>query len=592
LIQVDGCEFSVCRNLILALSHLRDPSQPKTFWIDAICIDQKNIEEKNHQVSLMKEIYGRAYSVIAWLGAEDNDSSRLLEFAAMITGQQNPDKRQRMVLQELERRTRLNESYRAFFERSYWYRTWIIQEIFSAKRLYIQCGPVVITWKSLEVLHKLLIDEYHGAKLPSGQVLESMDDLHPWIRGGAITRRQLELCINSGERFLDLSRVRKSSSKSLENEERRQLHRLLFENWDAVATDPLDKVFALLGLASDIDKYDLVVDYDLTVNEVFTTVVENYVRIYGNLAIILPRRFRAQPYYLPSWCPDWSSPATQRGSWEYAYPFEVAKYSRPYCATGRGVRAKVSFSRNRQFMKAWGWRLDTIQHRSNSRSIPPPAIEERPSFWELPVVRRFLSFLPWSQRPRRSILHRATAFDIWYAMHRRVLYSCFMVNTRRHRSERSGTMFERYCRKKHAEFFLVLLRATNHCVDDRQGKETSRAVKDWKKNGDIPEFLSPDLDEVMTTTLLRIVGGLGNIEINRNYACFFMTRTGFMGLGPRDMRDDDNVCILRGCDFPVILRWNGNNFRLLGACYVVGFMHGQFAGSEKGSTREEEFEIC
>jgi hypothetical protein len=153
-------------------------------------------------------------------------------------------------------------------------------------------------------------------------------------------------------------------------------------------------------------------------------------------------------------------------------------------------------------------------------------------------------------------------------------------------------MFERYCRKKHAEFFLVLLRATNHCVDDRQGEETSRAVKDWKKNGDIPEFLSPDLDEVMTSTLLRIVDGLGNIEINRNYACFFITRSGFMGLGPRDMRDDDNVCILRGCDFPVILRWNGNNFRLLGACYVVGFMHGQFADSEKGSTREEEFEIC
>jgi Heterokaryon incompatibility protein (HET) len=294
LIEVNGYEFSVSRNLILALSELRDRSQPKTFWIDAICIDQKNIEEKNHQVSLMKEIYGRAYSVIAWLGPEDNDSSRLLEFAAAITDQQNPETRQRMTLQELERRTRFNETYQAFFERSYWYRTWIIQEIFSAKRLYIQCGPVVINWKSLEVLHKLLIDEFHGAKLPSGQVLESMDDLHPWILGGAITRHQLESCISSGERFLDLSRVRNSSSKSLEGEKRRQLHRLLFENWDAVATDPLDKVFALLGLASDLDEYDIVVDYDLTVNEVFTTVVENYIRIYGNLSIILPGLFRAQ----------------------------------------------------------------------------------------------------------------------------------------------------------------------------------------------------------------------------------------------------------------------------------------------------------
>lgn len=419
-----------------------------------------------------------------------------------------------------------------------------------------------------------------------------MNDLHLWVREGALSRRRLESYISSGERFLDLSRLKESRLRSRENEERRKLHKLLFENWDAVASDPLDKVFAILGLASDSDDYEIVVDYDLTVNEVYTKVVENYIRIYGNLSIILPRRFRDQPhYYLPTWCPDWSSPATQLGSWKDAYPFQVAEYSRPYCAAGYGSQAIVRFSVRGQFMNTRGWRLDTIRHRSNSRLIPP-YIEEKPSFWELPPVLFCLCF-PRTRHPRPSTTRKASDFDIWYAMHRRVLYSHFNADTRRHMNKRNDGEFRRYCRRKHEDFFLVLLRATNLFVDDRQGGKTARAVEDWRQHGDIPKSHSPNLSEVMTPALQEIVEDLGEIKINENYACFFITRSGFMGLGPRDMRDDDTICILRGCDFPVILRWDGFAFRLLGICYVVGVMHGQFAKSQRGRrAREEEFEIC
>lgn len=55
--------LSVTQNLAVALQHLRGPDLPRTFWIDAICIDQKNMQERSKQVLRMNEIYGNAVRV-------------------------------------------------------------------------------------------------------------------------------------------------------------------------------------------------------------------------------------------------------------------------------------------------------------------------------------------------------------------------------------------------------------------------------------------------------------------------------------------------------------------------------------------------
>ena len=72
---IDGYMKPVTRNLDIALRHLRDPrnkcvsgSMTLPLWIDAVCIDQKDIDERNHQVRLMKYIYGLADRVLIWLG--------------------------------------------------------------------------------------------------------------------------------------------------------------------------------------------------------------------------------------------------------------------------------------------------------------------------------------------------------------------------------------------------------------------------------------------------------------------------------------------------------------------------------------------
>ncbi|PMD20744.1 HET-domain-containing protein [Hyaloscypha hepaticicola] len=76
-------ELPVTTNLYAALLHLRNSSLERIIWIDAICIDQKNDEEKAQQIQLMAKIYSQASRVLVWLGeAADNSDQALKEIRA------------------------------------------------------------------------------------------------------------------------------------------------------------------------------------------------------------------------------------------------------------------------------------------------------------------------------------------------------------------------------------------------------------------------------------------------------------------------------------------------------------------------------
>jgi len=73
-IKVNDRSFRIGKNLHDALLRLRWVTRVRRLWIDAICIDQMNLQERNHQVTLMQRIYMGAVEVIVWLGEEDSVS--------------------------------------------------------------------------------------------------------------------------------------------------------------------------------------------------------------------------------------------------------------------------------------------------------------------------------------------------------------------------------------------------------------------------------------------------------------------------------------------------------------------------------------
>jgi len=81
-VQIEGSQESsesfatlgLRSNLASALRYLRYPDETRILRIDAICINQEHIEERNEQVKRMTNIYSLAYGVIAWLGKETDNS--------------------------------------------------------------------------------------------------------------------------------------------------------------------------------------------------------------------------------------------------------------------------------------------------------------------------------------------------------------------------------------------------------------------------------------------------------------------------------------------------------------------------------------
>ncbi|KAJ5740799.1 heterokaryon incompatibility protein-domain-containing protein [Penicillium malachiteum] len=77
-VRLNGIPFSVTKNLHTALSYLRDRQLERILWIDAICINQDDSDEKSKQIPLMRMIYAQAGQVIVWLGDGTDNGDRAL----------------------------------------------------------------------------------------------------------------------------------------------------------------------------------------------------------------------------------------------------------------------------------------------------------------------------------------------------------------------------------------------------------------------------------------------------------------------------------------------------------------------------------
>jgi hypothetical protein len=78
-IIIDDQNLSITQNLYTVLLYLQNYSLSRIIWIDAICINQTDKTEKEHQIPLMVEIYGKASRVLVWLGEAEEDGDKALE---------------------------------------------------------------------------------------------------------------------------------------------------------------------------------------------------------------------------------------------------------------------------------------------------------------------------------------------------------------------------------------------------------------------------------------------------------------------------------------------------------------------------------
>lgn len=230
--KLDEKDFRIRTNLHWALRRLRDRLLPLVLWIDAICINQDDTEERDQQVQQMTNVYSQATHVKVWLGQSTRETRKAMTFLRHIEASGETS----TYLKSSLRNESNWSSLLILCGLDYWTRVWIVQEVGLAKDLQIFCGVDQIAWQVLDCVLdwlevKALKSENDGGL--SNVVMAVKSSIPAKLRKQRLAR-QSGIC--------ELATILRDSENSL-------------------CHDPRDKIYGFLGLATDYDPKELPIVY-------------------------------------------------------------------------------------------------------------------------------------------------------------------------------------------------------------------------------------------------------------------------------------------------------------------------------------------
>lgn len=258
---INGGSFTVRQNLFDFLSSLSEQTmetRSSELWIDAICINQTCVAEKNHQVRQMEYIYQAAERVLIWLGLARDGSDQLLEVlatfplpprlestASCLKAAQSGEQWSACISHLLNAEVEIWRAAACLANRSYWRRMWVLQEIFMGHRTDLLCGLKMITWEAWIIAMDLVAVRYSVNRPDTGgpKKFPATKIMRFWMA--------------------KLSDIDHYSSN---------LCRLVLSFGSNECAEIRDKVYALLGLASNVQH--LTVSYECSVTQLVSSLLE------------------------------------------------------------------------------------------------------------------------------------------------------------------------------------------------------------------------------------------------------------------------------------------------------------------------------
>ena len=321
---LDGHPLAIGKNLGEALRRLRYHDRPRVLWIDAICINQHDDEEKTMQILRMVQIYSSAYHVMVWLGedSEHEDGRILMELATDLSKISSGwlswmklrwyqylllsfgtvwdprgsfDFCNRLVLEKNHGRYDAKKLSTLFFNRPWFGRRWVIQELLLAQRATLVCGTNSL---DMAILGRTIRHEPSAFTSKVGELLVADEDN---------ARRLMDALFRAGEPQHDewstegpFYMFYGAAIDLLEF-----VHR--FEAFQC--RDARDRLAALLGLRSSLT-HVLGMNYALSVEQNYVNFAKAMIErgFYMHMLLEATGRIRSPNIYqdlLPSWVPDW-----------------------------------------------------------------------------------------------------------------------------------------------------------------------------------------------------------------------------------------------------------------------------------------------
>jgi hypothetical protein len=584
-ITCDGIEFKTTENCYNALLRLRYPHQKRILWVDAICIDQTNVLERNQQVQLMRRIYNQANRVLIWLGVEANGSAQaiamlpklkevsllhereiLLEMmedefypaqkdrsdaspmrtadniAQMITNMEVQLQTQTsavvtvrgLILQDgAEREGLPGPSHDAWIKlssllgRAWFSRVWVLQEVAMSKEALVICGDKSFAWEELaravDCLEKTLVPPGPsiGFRMP-----RMMDKLRQGVR--------------SGQSW--------------------DLLRLLLISHGLSCTDIKDKIYGVLGMAREDSGPWLKIDYSLPLLDIFRNTALSILhgkRGFDVLALVRhPKRISG----LPSWVPDWTS---------LIPPDFYVSEGKWYSASGKDTSAvNIEVSSDCSTITVDGLLCGWVE--DISAYLPSPS--EATDLEGDETMESLHNITEVATEWRKFALNCDSALEgiPTYDHHPEEAFWRTMIADLDDEGYQTAPR-DLYYNYKH---FLSKIKFANRGFFD-------------------PANAGSEVLKIRGA--FAIMSGLLDPEFKRFYNLFrkafgqrlaVLKPAGWLALVPKTTRKDDSIYIFEGAKVPFIVRRRGiQHFEVVGPCFVHGIMDGDLFVQGKAQSR-------
>ncbi|KAE8446535.1 hypothetical protein EG329_011867 [Mollisiaceae sp. DMI_Dod_QoI] len=330
MISIDGKSLEITASLESALRYIRDEKRELRAWADGICINQRDLDERNTQVMIMGKIYEFARHTIIFRGESTTETNIAMDFllrkerqpilllqsgflgnvAQLVAIGKNSDSAHNMSPTERPQQSEVEDCRNLLEEhilkRPWFARVWVLQELVLSVDPWLQIGTCRVRWRSF-------CDYTLGGAAPANptaalRLLSGMNAARtrlgpPWLQ------QLFQLSVSSES----------PNAKDLERTPVDLMLQILSSRRGLGVSDPRDMIFAHLGMVRNDGKLARLpqADYRLSVSQIYTDFAIYCLRTIRNLSFLfhVGDRDPDSPIKgLPTWVPDWTSPAPSQQS--------------------------------------------------------------------------------------------------------------------------------------------------------------------------------------------------------------------------------------------------------------------------------------
>ena len=527
-LQLNGRSISAPASAVDALRRFRLHNQTRYVWIDALSINQDDLDERSNQVAMMGDIYRNAVQTLVYLDIDmdDNKLRRLIALLqqisddfvgvegcqwVMATYHQDGEIAGRRIIRARACSVVIkDEEYLALlnvlFENRWFSRLWVWQEVLLATRCTMHIKNAIIPWDT--ILTVAFWGTHAGFGFPT---LQQPKVPIEWLPS-YVSRMHM-----SWPSIVQMAGVLNNDQQGAGQ----TLEFLLTTSDNSSTTDPRDRVYALLGLLPTTDNSlsaNIQPDYRKSIQNCMRDATRAIIADTGCLVVLRDRRLGADtkqysevdswPSWVPVWCLD--------GSDLLSIELPTALYTADNGRALDKILARDDQDADTLLLK--GFTVDTV-----TETLRP--MDE--TFTSVATLTAFLDQVNTIRIPRQPLLSLS-------------------------------------------ELVLILMVESMREVLGRVDPSDDRISSFDRFTEDLDPQDPGGASIIMNTTYT-----LQRLVHNCRAKALFLTQQGRIGVGPASIAVDDDLCILFGGYWPFVVRRMGDHDHMVGPCYTRGVIDGE-----------------